>query len=300
VILPEHASAEGLGNPVPVLGTTRQLAEVINHTRLDRIIVVKGCISDQEVDECGAISQRMGVVLSHAIGPVSLQVRVRVAHLCGMPLVDLRPVAFTRRQEIVKRGFDIIVSAVALMFLSPVALVVAAVIKLTSEGPVLFKSPRVGRGGRYFTFLKFRSMYTNPNGRQALAAVNEKTGHIFKVRNDPRITPFGRLMRKYSIDELAQLINVLRGDMSLVGPRPLPAEDLDPDGQSREFAFWSEQRSRVLPGITGLWQIRGRSDIAFEEMIDLDVEYIRNWSFSLDLRILLETPLVVLTAKGAY
>jgi lipopolysaccharide/colanic/teichoic acid biosynthesis glycosyltransferase len=143
-------------------------------------------------------------------------------------------------------------------------------------------------------------MHIERMDRKHVADKNQKNGHIFKVKDDPRITPVGRIMRKYSIDELPQLVNVLRGDMSLVGPRPLPAQDLDPDGQSSQFRAWSEQRSRVLPGITGLWQIRGRSDLTFEQMIDLDIDYIRNWSLDLDLRILLETPVVVLTGKGAY
>jgi lipopolysaccharide/colanic/teichoic acid biosynthesis glycosyltransferase len=114
------------------------------------------------------------------------------------------------------------------------------------------------------------------------------------------VTAVGRVLRRWSLDELPQLVNVLIGDMSLVGPRPLPARDLDPDGQSKEFATWAEQRSRVLPGITGLWQVRGRSDLPFDQMVMLDVNYIRDWSLSLDFRILLETPLVMLTGRGAY
>ena len=133
-----------------------------------------------------------------------------------------------------------------------------------------------------------------------VAARNERGGHIFKIRRDPRVTPVGRLMRRYSLDELPQLLNVLLGQMSLVGPRPLPAQDMDPDGQSTEFAAWSEQRSRVPPGISGLWQINGRSELPFEKMVEYDLSYIRNWSLGLDLRILLETPLVVLTGRGAY
>ena len=183
-----------------------------------------------------------------------------------------------------------------MILLAPLYLLISVLVKLTSKGPVLYRSSRVGLGGRYFTFLKFRSMYHN----QARPSTNEKCGHIYKVKNDPRITPMGRMLRKYSLDELPQLWNVIRGDMSLVGPRPLPSEDLDPDGQSRQFRFWSEQRSRALPGITGLWQVSGRSDASFEQMIDLDVEYMRRWSLGLDFRILLETPLVVLTGRGAY
>lgn len=300
MILPEGLDEDD--EPVhagPVLGTTARLAEVINHKRLDRIIVVNGCISDRQVDECGLISKRMGVVLNRSVATLKAS-RVEIAERFGMPLLELRPVGFTRRQEIVKRCFDIMASAATLLIAAPVMLLFAALIKATSKGPVFYKSPRVGRGGRYFTFIKFRSMYTEKMDRRHVAAKNEKNGHIFKVKNDPRVTPVGRFMRKFSIDELPQLLNVLRGDMSLVGPRPLPAGDLDPDGQSREFRTWSEQRSRVLPGITGLWQIRGRSDLTFEQMIDLDVDYIRQWSLELDLRILLETPAVVLTGKGAY
>jgi exopolysaccharide biosynthesis polyprenyl glycosylphosphotransferase len=284
----------------PVLGTANELAEVINRKRLDRIIVVNGCLSDREVDECGIISKRMGVILNRSMPIPKAATHVELAVHFGMPLLELRPVIFTRRQEVVKRCFDIATSAATILFLAPVMLLFALIIKVTSKGPVFYKSQRVGRGGRYFTFIKFRSMYTDKMDRRRLAHQNEKNGHLFKVRNDPRVTPIGRFMRKYSIDELPQLFNVLHGDMSLVGPRPLPAEDLEADGQSREFHAWSEQRSRVLPGITGLWQIRGRSDLSFEEMIELDVDYIRQWSLELDLRILLETPVVVITGRGAY
>jgi exopolysaccharide biosynthesis polyprenyl glycosylphosphotransferase len=301
LILPDESSEElATVAAGPVLGTTKRLAEVINRTQLDRIIVANGCITDREVDECGLISKRMGVVLSRAMVVPSVAVQVEFGEHFGLPLLNVRPVAFTRGQEIVKRCFDIVLAGLGIILLAPLIGAVAMLIKLSSHGSVFYKSPRVGRGGRYFTFVKFRSMYTNIMERGYVVRDNEKNGHLFKVRNDPRVTPLGRFIRKYSIDELPQLFNVLRGEMSLIGPRPLPAEDLDPDGQSHEFRAWSEQRSRVLPGITGLWQINGRSDLTFERMIELDIEYIRKWSLDLDLRILLETPLVVLVGKGAY
>lgn len=283
-----------------VLGTTKRLAELINRTQLDRIIVVNGSLTDREIDECGVVSKRMGVVLSRALAAPKVAVQLEFGERFGLSLLDLRPIAFTQRQEMLKRCFDAVFSGACIILLAPLLVFFAILIKLTSDGPVLYTSQRVGRGGRHFTFLKFRSMFVNKMARQHVATQNEKNGHLFKLRNDPRVTPLGRFMRKYSIDELPQLFNVLRGDMSLVGPRPLPAEDLDPDGQSREFHSWSEQRSRVLPGITGLWQINGRSDLTFERMIELDIEYIRKWSFDLDLRILVETPLVVLFGTGAY
>ena len=215
-------------------------------------------------------------------------------------MLDMRPRAFPRVQHVFKRVLDVCVSAAALALLSPLFAVLAVVIKTTSAGPVLYRAPRVGKGGRYFTFLKFRSMRQADPTRHEVAQQNELGGHVFKIRADPRVTPIGRFMRRYSLDELPQLWNVLCGDMSLVGPRPLPAQDLDPDGQSRDFRHWSEVRSSVPPGISGLWQISGRSDLSFEKWIELDMAYVRNWSLGLDLRILLETPLAVIAGKGAY
>jgi lipopolysaccharide/colanic/teichoic acid biosynthesis glycosyltransferase len=148
-------------------------------------------------------------------------------------------------------------------------------------------------------FLKFRSMYTAMD-REQVAHANEKQGHIFKIKDDPRVTRIGGVIRRYSLDELPQLINVLRGEMSLVGPRPLPAGDLGPDGMSVEFADWSEGRSLVYPGITGLWQVNGRSELPFEEMVRFDLQYIREWSLLLDIKIILATPGLVVKGVGAY
>jgi lipopolysaccharide/colanic/teichoic acid biosynthesis glycosyltransferase len=209
-------------------------------------------------------------------------------------------VPFTQKQQWLKRFVDVIGSAVLLIVLSPLLAVLAVLIRVTSPGPILYKSLRVGRGGRYFKFWKFRSMYADGLERRDLVTVNEKCGHLFKIRNDPRVTPLGRVMRRFSLDELPQLGNVLLGEMSLVGPRPLPSEDLNPDGLSEHHAVWADQRVRVLPGITGLWQIRGRSELSFEQMMELDLHYLRNWSLALDIQILLETPLAALGGRGAY
>ena len=187
-----------------------------------------------------------------------------------------------------------------LLLLSPVLILVALMVKLSSPGPVLHSGLRVGKGGRHFALYKFRSMYDESGGRSAVESLNEKNGHLFKIRNDPRVTPVGAFLRRYSLDEFPQLFNVLAGHMSLVGPRPLPAEDLEPDGQSREFRTWARERSEVLPGITGLWQVSGRSSLPFEDMVKLDLDYIRRWSLGFDLKILLETPRAVLSGRGAY
>ncbi len=300
VVLPRGASLQQAAMPVPLLGTTAQLGELINREQLNRLVIVNGCLSEPEVEECSRISKRMGVTLNRTLGDAAGEARLAFTSLCGMPLLELRPVSFSRSQEWIKRGCDLVLSATLLAILAPGMLLAAALIKLTSHGPVFFRSPRVGKGGRHFSFLKFRSMYTGRESRHGLEASNERGGHIFKVRHDPRITPVGRWLRRFSIDELPQLINVVRGQMSLIGPRPLPAQDLSLDGSSRQFAAWAEQRARVLPGITGLWQVRGRSDLSFEEMVELDFHYLRNWSLLLDARILVETPLAVLSGRGAY
>jgi exopolysaccharide biosynthesis polyprenyl glycosylphosphotransferase len=299
LIVPEGCAVTGLPRPVPVLGTTRQLAEVINREQLDRVIVLNGSVPDKELEGCNEILTRMGLPVSCVVDTAIGSVRMNLSSQYGLPFVELIPPRFTRSQELLKRIFDVIFASLAVLFLAPFMLVIAAVVRLTSKGPVLYKATRVGKGGRHFTFLKFRSMYL-ANDTSGVRQGNEKSGHIFKIRNDPRVTPVGRFLRRYSLDELPQFINVLRGEMSLVGPRPLPAHDLDPDGMSRQFYVWAEGRSRVHPGLTGLWQTRGRSDLSFEDMMRLDLEYIRSWSLSSDFSIILETPLLVLKGAGAY
>ncbi|HET6644492.1 MAG TPA: exopolysaccharide biosynthesis polyprenyl glycosylphosphotransferase [Fimbriimonadales bacterium] len=194
-----------------------------------------------------------------------------------------------------KRVLDIVGSIFLILLLSPVLIAIALLVKLTSPGGIIYRSPRVGKGGAIFPFLKFRSMYKDADGKlAALLEKNEKDGPIFKMKHDPRITPVGRVLRKYSLDELPQLFNVLRGEMSLVGPRPPIPREVD---QYDEKSF---VRLSVTPGITCLWQICGRSDTSFQEWMALDTLYVEQMSFWLDLKILLKTPTAVLRGDGAY
>jgi lipopolysaccharide/colanic/teichoic acid biosynthesis glycosyltransferase len=193
-----------------------------------------------------------------------------------------------------KRAVDVIGAVLLLVLLAPMLLVAAAVIRLDSPGPVLFRQRRTGWQGEEFLLLKLRTMHHGAEGeRRALAGRNETDGHLFKIRDDPRITPAGRWLRRFSVDEMPQLLNVLLGHMSLVGPRPLPVED---------SVFRGEARRRLLvrPGITGLWQVSGRSDLSWEEALSLDLAYVDTWSMGLDLRILARTPAAVLRGGGAY
>ena len=212
-----------------------------------------------------------------------------------------------RAARVIKRAIDIAGSLAALILLSPLLVAIAAAIKLTSKGPILFQQTRVGQYGGRFTFLKFRSMYFQSDAkihrdyvRQLIAGKDEAEqgaakAAVYKIRDDPRITPVGRLIRKTSLDELPQLFNVLKGEMSLVGPRPpIPYE-------VEAYDIWHRRRFlEVKPGITGLWQVNGRSRVKFEDMVRLDLQYARTWSLGLDLKILLETPLAVFLGEGAY
>jgi exopolysaccharide biosynthesis polyprenyl glycosylphosphotransferase len=299
LIVPEVDLAQAEGCTMRVLGTTRQIAELINKERLDRVIILNASLPSIELEHCSRVFKRMNMQVSCAVDLSPDPIHVDVSTSYGLPFIELIPVQFTRRQQIIKRVFDAVGSAVSLLLLLPVLAVIGALIKITSKGPVLHKSLRVGKGGRQFMFLKFRSMYLNSD-RRTVVADNEKTGHIFKMKNDPRVTPVGRFLRRYSLDELPQLINILRGEMSFVGPRPLPACDLGPDGMSKQYASWSEGRAKVPPGLTGLWQVSGRSDLSFDDMVRLDLSYIQNWSLALDIRILLDTPTLVLRGAGAY
>jgi exopolysaccharide biosynthesis polyprenyl glycosylphosphotransferase len=203
--------------------------------------------------------------------------------------VQLKP-----RQWLLKRLFDIAASAAALVMLSPLLLVAAVLVKLTSSGPVLFRQERVGLHGRTFHMLKFRSMVVNADQIKAqLLAHNEQSGPVFKMRHDPRVTRFGRFMRKHSIDELPQLLNVLRGDMSVVGPRPpIPSE-------VARYEAWQLRRLSVRPGLTCVWQVSGRNEISFVEWMLLDMRYIDHWSLAGDFNLIWKTLPVVLTGRGA-
>ena len=211
------------------------------------------------------------------------------------PLFAVRDTHSRRRHYIVKRLADIVGSALLIVLLSPVLLAIAALVKLTSRGPVLYSSRRVGVGQRPFPCYKFRTMCADADARQAeLECLNEAEGCLFKIAADPRVTRLGGFLRRTSLDELPQLFNVLRGQMSLVGPRPLPLRDVD------LMEDWHKRRHVVLPGVTGLWQVSGRSGLGFDDMIELDYRYIETWSLRGDLAILARTAGTVLARKGAY
>ena len=198
-------------------------------------------------------------------------------------------------RQIVKRFFDFVVAALFLIFASPVLLVIALAIKLTSKGPVFFLQQRFGLHRKKFTMFKFRTMVVDAEQRQAeLEGINEAHGPVFKMKTDPRVTRIGAFLRKTSLDELPQLFNIVRGEMSLVGPRPLPLRDV-----ARFEEAWLLRRFSVRPGLTCLWQVRGRSNTTFDEWIKLDLEYIDSWTFGLDLSILAQTVPAVLRGSGA-
>jgi exopolysaccharide biosynthesis polyprenyl glycosylphosphotransferase len=198
-------------------------------------------------------------------------------------------------QALLKFIFDFTISFLVILFLSPLMLAIIILIKLTSPGPVFFSQRRVGRNKRVFNVYKFRTMVVDAEKRMGeIEHLNEVSGPVFKIKNDPRITPIGRVLRKTSMDELPQLFNVLAGQMSLVGPRPLPMRDYEGFNED-----WQRRRFSVKPGITCLWQIQGRSSISFEKWMELDLQYIDKWSLWLDFQILLQTIPAVLKGSGA-
>lgn len=221
--------------------------------------------------------------------------RVDVGEVGGVPLIGLKEVSLKGLNLVIKRAMDIAL----ILLVSPALLVLGAIIgvaiRMDSPGPVIFEQGRVGKGGRRFTAYKFRTMVEDAEERKAeLAALNEADGPIFKIRNDPRMTKVGRLLRRTSLDELPQFWNILRGDMSIVGPRPPTPDEVE------RYEHWHRRRLEVTPGLTGLWQVLGRSDTSFDEMVRLDIYYAENWSPGMDLRIMLQTIPAVLSGKGAY
>lgn len=230
--------------------------------------------------------------LTNIAGP-----RIHIRPVAGLPLLHVEEPDLTGRRQLIKIALDRLVAFVALLLLSPLLLGVGLAIRLTSPGPAFFRQLRLGRGGKPFTIYKFRTMYDGADARflelVEKQGVANKGGMFVKDKQDPRVTPLGRWLRRLSLDELPQMLNVLRGDMSLVGPRPLPVEVIQ-DGED------VRRRLLVRPGITGLWQISGRSDLPWEDAVRIDLYYVENWSLSFDILILCKTLLTVLRSRGAY
>jgi exopolysaccharide biosynthesis polyprenyl glycosylphosphotransferase len=278
------------------LGTMDHLPTLTTELQADRVIVALPAARHQEIMQVLDQCQENGVGLSLVPDLFELRLsHVSMDTVAGIPLLELREARIGLGNLFVKRALDIALSTIGLVGLLPVLSLLALAIKLDSAGPVFYAQTRLGKDGNPFQCLKFRSMQEGADQQQAdLEHLNEAQGPIFKMRDDPRLTRVGRFLRRMSLDEVPQLLNVLRGEMSLVGPRPpLPSE-------VERYEEWHHRRLEVVPGITGLWQVSGRSELSFDEMVMLDIYYIENWSLTLDIQIIARTLPTVLAARGAF
>jgi exopolysaccharide biosynthesis polyprenyl glycosylphosphotransferase len=291
-----YSATRGLLTPVPVYRARDDVLSLVRELGADTIAVC-GSVSAEPGELRRLAWQLEGSGVDLVVAPQLTDIagpRVHIRPIEGLPLLHVEEPTLSGVAWLGKNVLDRVAAALGLLLLSPLFAVVAIAIKLSDRGPVYFRQARVGREGTTFRVWKFRTMYVDAEERRAaLLDQNESDGQMFKIREDPRIFPLGRLLRASSIDELPQLINVLRGEMSLVGPRPLPADDGDYLGDVR-------RRLLVRPGITGLWQVSGRSDLSWDEAVRLDLYYVDNWSLAYDLHILWRTIGVVLRSKGAY
>jgi exopolysaccharide biosynthesis polyprenyl glycosylphosphotransferase len=283
------------GTRGPFLGSLAQLGRVLEEEVLDVVVFAVPRERLGEVERGVHICEEQGVEVR-----ISLDIlrfgpgRMMIADMDGVPML-----AFTRTPQDaialgLKRAFDVLASGAVMLLLAPVFLVIAVAIRVDSPGPIFFRQRRVGQNGRVFDMLKFRSMYQDAEARlDALRAHNEMSGPVFKMANDPRVTAVGKFLRKTSLDEFPQFWNVLRGEMSVVGPRPpIPAE-------VRQYKRWQRRRLSMKPGITCIWQISGRNNIDFDRWMELDLQYIDEWSLWGDIQICFKTIPAVLSARGA-
>jgi exopolysaccharide biosynthesis polyprenyl glycosylphosphotransferase len=276
---------------------------LVDKNDIDQIVFSSSYQLNGSYDSLQRMCQHKGISM-RIVSPESdlLFTKARLHDLAGIPLYTPEHRRLGYMKQLAKRIFDIIGSAFILLCLSPLFFVVAVAIKLESRGPVFFRHKRsLGAGDEPFDFFKFRSMRAGADKeKDTLRGQNESGGILFKIKDDPRQTKVGKIIRKYSIDELPQLLNVLRGEMSLVGPRPLPVKDYAHIDVEDHIGGYIHRRAVVKPGMTGLWQVSGRSDLGFREMVLLDLYYIENQSLLYDLEILAMTVPVVLFGKGAY
>jgi exopolysaccharide biosynthesis polyprenyl glycosylphosphotransferase len=295
-VTPDDRDRVAATSGVPV-GALDEVVALADRTGADTIAVTSA--SETAAQYLRRLSWQLeGTGIELLVAPGLIEVagpRLHIRPFEGLPLLSVEQPRFEGWQRVVKGGLDRAVAALAIVLVAPVLLAIAAAVKLTSPGPVLYRQERVGVNGRSFTMYKFRSMVVDADRQvDALQTQNISDGLLFKMRADPRVTPVGRLLRRLSLDELPQLLNVLGGSMSLVGPRPpLPAE-------VARYDTSVHRRLLVKPGLTGLWQVSGRSDLPWEEAVRLDLRYVENWSLALDLLILVKTARAVLSRSGAY
>jgi exopolysaccharide biosynthesis polyprenyl glycosylphosphotransferase len=277
----------------PLLSPIAELEAVVRSAAVDEIVIALPASRREQVDRVIArgFGRQVDVKIVTELGE-QLPRRLELGRFGSRPYIAFAPVAPVTW---LKRAVDIVLASSALAIGAPLLVGIALAIRLDSRGPLLYRQRRVGKDSVAFSMLKFRSMCVDAEQMLSeLSQRNEATGPIFKMRRDPRVTRVGRILRRYSLDELPQLMNVLRGEMSLVGPRPpLPAE-------VSKYEDWQMARLRARPGMTGLWQVSGRSEVPFNDMVRLDIHYVRNWSFGLDLEIMLRTIPAVIANKGAY
>ncbi|HEV7563298.1 MAG TPA: sugar transferase [Solirubrobacterales bacterium] len=283
---------------LPKLGALDQLDQVLDEREVDRVIIAFSRASHQQLLSCIRVCRDHRVAVDVVPRLFELLDGAQALNqIGGLPLLSIGAPPLNRTSRVAKRGLDIVISSVLLVLISPLLVAIAIAIRVDSRGPVFFRQVRAGRGETEFQLIKFRSMYADAEQRKGeFEEENEATdGVMFKIRRDPRITKVGGILRRGSLDELPQLINVLKGEMSLVGPRPLILKE------ARQAAHtWHARRLDLRPGITGLWQISGRSDLPFQEMVRFDYQYVSGWSLARDVEILLATIPVVLSGRGAY
>jgi len=275
---------------------TENLLRSVDRSRIDEVIIADSDMNHKDIITLASRCEERNVLCR--IIPNLMEIRMGEVILddsLGIPSFRLKPIPLHGMTFLIKRVFDCTLSLIVLSVLSLPLLIIAVLIKLDSPGPIFFKQPRMGHKGKPFLFYKFRTMVQESESLlEELKAKSDRGGPLFKMKNDPRITRIGKYLRRYSLDEMPQLLNVLRGEMSLVGPRPQVL------WEAKAYDEWAKKRLNVLPGITGLWQVSGRAELTYEEMIDLDIYYLEHWSPGLDLKILLRTLPTILGGKGAY
>ena len=288
-----------IGTPdLPWLGRIADLDSIIEAQNIDRVIIAFSRASHEELLEAIRACRDAGVAVDVVPRLFEFLDGVRALdQIGGLPLLSIGVPVLASTSIAAKRGLDVLGSMALIAIFSPVMIATAIAIKLESHGPVFFRQPRAGRGNKSFRLIKFRSMYIDAEERKKeLDKLNEANdGVMFKIREDPRVTRVGRIIRRFSVDELPQLFNVLKGEMSLVGPRPL----IFPETAALE-EHWHLRRLELRPGITGPWQVYGRSQSPFQEMVRFDYQYVAGWSLARDIEILLATMPAVLSGRGAY